>query len=195
MIPLTSGIYIIYFLLPFLTNCANSLISIKSFFNHGILVLTVLIICIYYSNTKIFEGYSFKQETGAYLLFCVVLLFVWNVYSLIANSKVSQTLNAVFAAGIAAINLSLSLVISVFPIEKKIFSVDDLKVLSDFGFSGKSFLSLLLSLVLYPFLVTNLVATALTTLKRYWIDKYNEGEDITQEKIDELYHQKYGVYE
>ena len=36
-----------------------------------------------------------------------------------------------------------------------------------------------------PFLITNVTAALACTLKGYWVDKYNEGKDITMELISE----------
>ena len=42
---------------------------------------------------------------------------------------------------------------------------------------------IILSIILTPFLITNILATLLCEIKGYWINKYNDGIDISIELI------------
>lgn len=183
--------FVVLLLLPLLINCSRPLISIQSFINNGLCILIMLAASLHLLVTEFFNGYSHTQGYVAYITFCIILLLIWNSFSLLANNKVSQTINASLAAIMGIINLSIGLVLNTLPFEINLLSDVELKIINDLGFSEKGFLDLLVDLITYPFLIANLSATALTTIKRYWIDKYKNGEDISQDLIDDVYQKKY----
>ena len=42
---------------------------------------------------------------------------------------------------------------------------------------------IIVSIILTPFLITNILATLLCEVKGYWINKYNDGIDVSMELI------------
>lgn len=183
--------FVVLLVLPLLFNCSRPLISIRSFINNGLCILIMLIASLHLLVTEYFNGYSHTKGYVAYITFCIILLFVWNSFSILANNKVSQTINASLAAIMGIINLSIGLVLNILPFEINLLSDVKLNIINNLGFSEKDFLNLLVDLITYPFLIANLLATTLTTIKRYWIDKYKKGEDISQDLIDDIYQKKY----
>lgn len=186
---------IVLIVAPLLSQLSKLLTSITSFLKYGIYIISMIISIILIFLVYFFNNIGTGKYLTVYFTFCIVLLFIWGFYCLLANSRVSQALNTSIAAILAIINLFLTMLID-FNIFNYLFAElpsQYTTMLNDLGYTANSFSKLIVDLITFPFLITNLVTVALTTLKRYWIDKYNNGEDITQEKIDELYHQKYGV--
>lgn len=44
-----------------------------------------------------------------------------------------------------------------------------------------------------PFLIINIIALVLCTVKGYWIEKYNDGKDITEDMLPDDIEQKNNI--
>lgn len=100
-----------------------------------------------------------------YVLFIFVLAATWSFLSCLANHKVSTLTNAI----LSTIFLLLDYI---------------LKSITNFLEYGDNIQKIHFYISM-PFLITNVTAALACTLKGYWVDKYNEGKDITMELISE----------
>lgn len=141
-----------------------ALTSIKNFIHFnlsvlGILSLSIIIIILSLNNL--------------YVLIIPLLVFIylicWSYMSLLANSSVSLTANAVFSALFAIIIYIVSSVSTLFPIITTLNIEFPLDVFKD--------------VVLLPFLLVNTVSIAFAQVKSYWTKKYNLNQQISNKDL------------
>lgn len=108
----------------------------------------------------------------------------WCSYSLIANNKVATAANQVHSTILGLIVIMKDMIIYSLPAAY-------LNRVTPAGDTYETAIETSFGMIFYPLLAINLIALLLCTLKGYWIDKYNNGEDLEapfpteEEKPDE----------
>lgn len=95
----------------------------------------------------------------------------WFFYSLIANNKVANTANQLLSSLFAIIVLLKDTIISMIP-----DSVSSQQI--EHGYTVGNLIEMLFNFSFSPILAINIIALALCTLKGYWIETYNNNEDV-----------------
>jgi hypothetical protein len=67
---------------------------------------------------------------------------------------------------------------------------DSSDFLISIGYTPKGIVQAALNYAFLPFLISNIIAALICEIKGYWIDKYNDGKDITMEMIKEDINEK-----
>lgn len=113
------------------------------------------------------------------LLIIFSSILTWFLLSLIANNK-----DLILSTLLGIIVYLKDLIFEFLP--DNLFE-SEIKFINQLGYSNKQIYELIFSLVLTPILITNVLAALLCELKAYWIEKYNNGVDITLELIKEKF--------
>lgn len=105
-------------------------------------------------------------------------LITWLILSLIVNNEVAKITNLILATFFGILVYFKDLIILCLP-------DGDIELYMMYGLSYtyKQVAEIILSIILTPFLITNILATLLCEIKGYWINKYNDGIDISIELI------------
>lgn len=105
-------------------------------------------------------------------------LITWLILSLIVNNEVAKITNLILATFFGILVYFKDLIILCLP-------DGDIEPYMMYGLSYtyKQVAEIILSIILTPFLITNILATLLCEIKGYWINKYNDGIDISIELI------------
>lgn len=148
----------------FASYTVNVLVSIKQFFYFNVGFGFVFSTMISSVSNSLFETESFTM-----LMFFIVYLVFWNFMSVLANTKVSLT-----------VNTSISIILALF-----LFSLDYIPIiipyLSTYGDMYKDGITEMF----FPLLLVNGTATLSSTLKDYWITKYGEGNQLSWEHLEQ----------
>jgi len=180
--PILWVVILIYLIISFFRIAETPFISIRGFVKNGILMLVTMalgILMILFTFSKSLNFSTFKQ----WIAVNVVFLFLWCGYSLLANNKMSKLINTCNAAFFAIFSLVFNLILNWLPDD---FNYGDIfkNIEMPGGYSYKQVLtSICATLLIFP-LITNILAATLCAVKGYWIEKYNDGNDISQEMID-----------
>lgn len=110
-------------------------------------------------------------------IFIIMLILIWMFISLIVNNDIAKIVNLIFASFSGIILALKDFLILCLP------DVDIETMAYGLSYTYKQGLELLISIVVTPFLITNILATLLCEIKGYWINKYNDGIDISIELI------------
>lgn len=100
-----------------------------------------------------------------------IFAFIWIMYSLVANNKVATLVNQIHSTILALIVLSKDLIMAMIP------NTFLEKVTAD-GQTAESIITKVFFSIFSPFLAVNLIALLLCLLKGYWIEKYNNNQDV-----------------
>ncbi|MGN1154253.1 MAG: hypothetical protein ACI4S3_09505 [Candidatus Gastranaerophilaceae bacterium] len=173
---------LLYSLMVYISNAVTSL---RSFMLFGI-VGSLFILCNFTSIIM------YKSSITQYVIIVLMLIIIWTILSFLANNKVAKLANIIFASFNAIIiyindklfNLIPDKIIDIYIMNKFDNGSKYLMVLDNYGISVKSIINLLIALIFVPILITNVIATLACEIKKYWINKYNEGKDISLELIE-----------
>lgn len=141
------------------------LLHIKGFLGVGLiywLLFTLIIHMILYN--------IFKDMRITFLLYLIPCI-TWFFYSLIANNKVANTSNQILSGIFGIIVLMKDTILSMFP-----DTVLGQQI--EYGYTVGNLIEMIFNFSFSPILVINIIATLLCTLKGYWIEKYNDNEDV-----------------
>lgn len=152
--------YIAFVLLQMFAISCEILLSVNGFIKYGFLYYFELIgVCI-----LLFE--KFDNYVITIILTYIIAGIVWWCLSLIANNKVAGLINQILSSIFALLVVIKDMVLS--------FMQND---------STKIFFEKLWNYVFSPILAINIIALMLCAVKGYWIEKYNNGNDITQDMM------------
>lgn len=174
-------VVLIYLICPFLKSIETPFISIRGFIKNGILMILIMGFVILTILFTFFESLNFSTTTQL-IAINITFSVLWFFYSLLANNKMSKLINTCNAAFFSIFTLVINLILNSLPNNLNCYNLfNDIKIPE--GYSQKQILSLLVSLLLIFPLITNATAAALCAVKGYWIEKYNNGNDISEEMI------------
>lgn len=168
LIILLIGILLLYVII-IIRDIDKLLLSAISFLGSGI-GYYIIIVWIILSIVSAVVDNAMKIGVITY----IVAGIIWCIYSLIANNKVSSLINQILSSIFALLVVIKDAVLSNITsgTEMQMF----LEKLWTYGFS--------------PILAINIIALMLCTVKGYWIDKYNDGKDITEDMLPDNIEQK-----
>lgn len=179
-------ISLLYILFDIFTNTIPMLTSISGFVKYS----TFLLLFSFYILYKVLFTFAFNYISISesikpyltYFIICIALCLVWCIYSSFCNIDISTIINGILTAGIGVLIEFKSIIINIIPYKKiqNLLSLDD-TILEMNGHNIRSMLDTIISLVLFPLLLTLSIATVICIIKKYWIKKYNCGMDINNE--------------
>lgn len=169
------------FTISFLRYIEKPFISVSGFVRNGllmILILDIFIFVIIFSFSPAINSSDFIH----WLIVNIVILITWCLFSIIINNNASKLINSCFAAFFAIASIITNLLISILPDDYvgKLLNSDIPK-----GYTYKQILTILCALFFVFPLITNILAVTLCSAKEYWIKKYNNGDDISEEMIEQ----------
>lgn len=176
--------YIVIVLLEIILLSDKVLLSVKGFLEYGIFqyiqLLGVIILLLLFLNGEILT----------LVVFYIIVAFLWFGYSICVNNKVSTIVNELLSAALAILVLIKDLIVSALPTE--ILDVEyELPIIDNvYKYTGEQLFQLAFNCLVTPFLIINIIALLLCTVKGYWIDKYNDGKDITEDMLPDDIEQK-----
>lgn len=166
----------------FLKDSQKAMTTLGGFLQIGMCLMLVVGIATELFIVTTFKG-IFAGVTGQYLA-CVVISFVlaliWGIYSSFCNAGVATLANALLAGMIGLVILTKDLLVNTLFIELPVamFGDEFTAQIEAIGYSTSQFIDGAFSLLFYPFLLMAGFATMVCASKKYWIDKYNNREDI-----------------
>ena len=111
------------------------------------------------------------------IIICYIISAVtWWYYSLIANNKVASTANEILSAIFGILILLKDTLIAITPARFLDIKIGD--------FTYEKYIEMISSIIFSPLLVVNIIALLLCVLKGYWIEKYNNNQDVGYEYTD-----------
>ena len=144
------------------------------------IIVTLIILLLLFLNGEILT----------LVVFYIIVAFLWFGYSICVNNKVSTIVNELLSAALAILVLIKDLIVSALPTE--ILDVEyELPIIDNvYKYTGEQLFQLAFNCLVTPFLIINIIALLLCTVKGYWIDKYNDGKDITEDMLPDDIEQK-----
>lgn len=116
--------------------------------------------------------YNIWNIIGGGVAIIYPLIFVsWCIYSLMANNKVATAANQVHSTVLGLIVIMKDIIIYSIP-------ATYLNKVTAAGDTYEKAIEVSFGTLFYPILAINLIALLLCTLKGYWIEKYNGGQDL-----------------
>lgn len=179
--------YIVIVLLEIMLLSDKVLLSVKGFLEYGIFqyiqLLGVIILLLLFLN----------GEVLTLVALYIIVAFLWFGYSICVNNKVSTIVNELLSAALAILVLIKDLIVSALPTE--ILNVEyELPIIDNiYKYTGEQLFQLVFNCLVTPFLIINIIALVLCTVKGYWIEKYNDGKDITEDMLPDDIEQKNNI--
>lgn len=179
--------YIVIVLLEIILLSDKVLLSVKGFLEYGIFqyiqLLGVIILLLLFLN----------GEVLTLVALYIIVAFLWFGYSICVNNKVSTIVNELLSAALAILVLIKDLIVSALPTE--ILNVEyELPIIDNiYKYTGEQLFQLVFNCLVTPFLIINIIALVLCTVKGYWIEKYNDGKDITEDMLPDDIEQKNNI--
>lgn len=167
--------FILLLLCQMIISLPKILLSLRGFLSIGIVYWFIINILI-----SVLLVFVLRNVTAVYLIGIYFLpAITWIFYSLLANNKVAKIANFLFSSMYALLALFKDMFLATLPSIPpfKISEVPEiLKVLEIYPYT--QIIEMVLNAVLMPVLITNITAMVLCELKGYWIEKYNNDQDV-----------------
>lgn len=149
------------------------LLSVVSFLLLGIkyyfaIICVMLLLIRTFINNEIYD---------IYIVYILASLY-WCKYSLIANNKVATLGNEIISSLFAILLL----------IKDALITLISSEILNSTykGITVGEYINVFWNVTVSPILAINVIALMLCSVKGYWIDKYNDGKDITEDMLPEV---------
>lgn len=165
---IASVLLVICFMIQIVGCLDETLNSIKGFMSKGIM---------HWSLVTIFLIIILDDFGKTIVLPYIISTLTWCFYSLLANNKVASIVNQIVSAVFAVIVLLKDMILSLIP--EKVLN----KMLTS-GYTVGAEIEAVFNLIFTPILITNLIAMTLCMLKGYWIEKYNDNNDVGADGMD-----------
>lgn len=111
-----------------------------------------------------------------YIVYILASLYWWK-YSLIANNKVATLGNEVISSFFAILLLIKDTLLTLISSDVLNYTYNEITV--------EEYINILWNVTVSPILVINIIALIICSIKGYWIEKYNNGKDITEAILSE----------
>ena len=110
-------------------------------------------------------------------IYYIISAIIWWFYSLIANNKVASTANEILSAIFGILILIKDTYITMTP-------TSTLELKDGLGYTYEKSIEMISGIIFSPLLAINIIALLLCVLKGYWIEKYNNNQDVGYEYTD-----------
>lgn len=115
-----------------------------------------------------------------FLICMFVFGLVWNYFCVIANTSVGITVNTIIAGALGIIMLVANTIFLLLPQGYNFgFSDEVIKQFTDLGYTVLQMYQIMINMITVPLLIINGVSIVICQLKSYWVEKYNDGKQIT----------------
>lgn len=115
-----------------------------------------------------------------FLICMFVFGLVWNYFCVIANTSVGITVNTIIAGALGIIMLVANTIFLLLPQGYNFgFSDEVIKQFTDLGYTVLQMYQIMINMTTVPLLIINGVSIVICQLKSYWVEKYNDGKQIT----------------
>lgn len=156
--------------------------SLRSFILYGSIIEILTSATLYALLIEIYGVANLHGQIWSYIILIFSITIPWCFISIIANNKSATLSNIVFSTVVALILYIKDLILDFLP--DSLFEVlYAQQILANTNFTAKQLFETTIKVILTPLLISNLMATLCCALKGYWIEKYNDGKDITIEEI------------
>lgn len=152
--------------------------SLRGFLKYGIIIEFFLSFIIMAAFREILIINHNIDDTTMTIIILVSPIITWLFLSLIVNNEVAKVTNLILASFFGILVYFKDLVILCLP-DGDI----DSYMIYGLTYTYKQVGEIIVSIILTPFLITNILATLLCEVKGYWINKYNDGIDVSMELI------------
>ena len=144
------------------------LLSVTGFLCYGSAYYLIFIFLFF-----IMDIFIFQNPVVQIILEFTFSMVLWWIFSLLANNRVGQLANGIFSTAFGLLVIIKDFIISL---------VSDSALFEILNISSDEF-EKAWNIVMTPFLVINVTALVLCSIKGYWIEKYNNGNDISEKMI------------
>lgn len=124
---------------------------------------------------------SIENDIISYITFSVSMLLAWAIICYLANNKVATLTNLIFSTVTGILILIKDVFIKLLPSNYNINKLPEPAI--EVGYTYVQVIEETIDLILMPILISNLIVVLLCAIKGYWIEKYNNGIDITMDLI------------
>lgn len=152
--------------------------SLRSFLLYGFWIEIFISYITLFLIHKVLKLIDANENYIISYLFVLILLLIWLCLSLMINNNIAKIVNLTLATFFGILVYLKDFILLCLPdgnIEKYSFY--------GLSYTYKQSAEIIISVILTPFLITNVIATLLCEIKGYWIEKYNNGIDITIDLI------------
>lgn len=167
------------FFLRLITDTKKIFLSVRGFIITGIYYWFMISLLIMILVMKIINFKNFVLIPICGYLICAVL---WWFYSLIANNKVATVANEIISSIFGILILLKDTLIAITPARFLDIKVGE--------FTYEKYIEMISNIIFSPLLAINIIALLLCVLKGYWIEKYNNNQDVGYEDASEKNLQK-----
>ena len=148
------------------------LLSVVGFLLSGILYYFA-VICV---KLLLIRTIINNEMYDIYIVYILASLYWWK-YSLIANNKVATLGNEVISSFFAILLLIKDTLLTLISSDVLNYTYNEITV--------EEYINILWNVTVSPILVINIIALIICSIKGYWIEKYNNGKDITEAILSE----------
>ena len=170
-------ISICFFLIDFIRSLNKMTTSLRSFLLDSVFLELI-------SVAVLFDVFNKIAHLGnnSYVLIVLAITISWSIVSCMANNKVATLANIILSTAIGLMIYIKDAIFDVLP-DSLFQKYDSSDFLISIGYTPKGIVQAALNYAFLPFLISNIIAALICEIKGYWIDKYNDGKDITMEMI------------
>lgn len=160
----------IFYIGMFIWNVHMIILSVTGFLCYGSAFYLSFVVLF-----SIVDCFIFQDSVVQIILAFTFSMILWWIFSLLANNKVGQLVNGIFSTVFGLLVIIKDFITSL---------VSDSELLEMWNISSDEFENAW-NIVMTPLLVINVTALILCSIKGYWIEKYNNGNDISEKMIPE----------
>ena len=183
-------ISICFFLIAFIRSLNKMTTSLRSFLLDSIFLELISVVVLFDIFNKIAHlGNNLYDFIIQYVLIVLAITISWSIVSCMANNKVATLANIILSTAIGLMIYIKDAIFDVLP-DSLFQKYDSSDFLISIGYTPKGIVQAALNYAFLPFLISNIIAALICEIKGYWIDKYNDGKDITMEMIKEDINEK-----
>lgn len=183
-------ISICFFLIAFIRSLNKMTTSLRSFLLDSVFLELISVAVLFDVFNKIAHlGNNSYDFIIQYVLIVLAITISWSIVSCMANNKVATLANIILSTAIGLMIYIKDAIFDVLP-DSLFQKYDSSDFLISIGYTPKGIVQAALNYAFLPFLISNIIAALICEIKGYWIDKYNDGKDITMEMIKEDINEK-----
>lgn len=167
----------------YLSKSIKALTTVRGFMTIGVAFAVTIFFLAFTSTISLYQGKSdlFSSFVLPLIIMSLLLMFIWGIYSTLANAKVATLSNAILAGCLGILLEIKNVVFGFLPNRIGILPLEMQVVGEQIGYSEAQIFTAIISAISLPIFLALTFTTIMCAIKMYWIKKYNKGHDINSE--------------
>lgn len=193
MITLLFSISILYMIASLLSESLFAFTSVRGFLTSGVMAaVLVFLMLVGFFDAVVIKNFEYENSYILYYLIVILLLIIiWFFFSTFCNAEVATLSNFILSTIVGVIMYLNSIIWPFYTMMgNHLLPEHQISFMLELGYSEAGFISMGLNILILPIFLMLTVGTISCAIKKYWVKKYNFGDDINSINMSNSYYKK-----